>query len=270
MMKSSAKSLMALTVALILSAAPVWAQNSAPQQSQENQDVPDISVLSLSAPEGDEKSNSTPDMGALTPPADSDSNSPSLAPKTKGGSGFVSLDDQPRDGDVPSTAANEANNQTQGKQNALDSAEKDLEEEALETLTLDGPNDDVMRSLFFNSWEEASIDDAIKSIGNDQGKFEEEAAQEIIEKWVPDPLTKPLNREVRVGGIVYTGPQNWIVWVNGRKVTPKEKPWQIMDIRVNGEYIEMKWIDEWSRKVYPIRIRAHQRFNLDTRTFLPG
>jgi hypothetical protein len=32
----------------------------------------------------------------------------------------------------------------------------------------------------------------------------------------------------------------------------------------------MKWFDEYTNQVFPIRLRPHQRFNIDARMFLPG
>ncbi len=77
-------------------------------------------------------------------------------------------------------------------------------------------------------------------------------------------------RELSLGGIVYTSTESWIVWLNGQRVTPDAIPKQILDIKVSEDYIELKWIDSFTNLVFPIRLQQHQRFNLDTRIFLPG
>lgn len=77
-------------------------------------------------------------------------------------------------------------------------------------------------------------------------------------------------RELSLGGIVYASGEDWVVWLNGQRVTPEAVPKQIIDIQVKNDYIELKWFDSWTNLIYPIRLRPHQRFNLDTRIFLPG
>jgi hypothetical protein len=43
-----------------------------------------------------------------------------------------------------------------------------------------------------------------------------------------------------------------------------------MDIKVSRAYIDLKWFDGYTNKIYPIRLRPQERFNLDSRIFLPG
>lgn len=77
-------------------------------------------------------------------------------------------------------------------------------------------------------------------------------------------------REIRLGGILYSQADSWVVWVNGQRVTPQAIPKEIMDIRVRKDYVELKWYDSFSNLIYPVRLQPHQRFNLDSRIFLPG
>ncbi len=77
-------------------------------------------------------------------------------------------------------------------------------------------------------------------------------------------------REIALGGIVYVSKGDWAVWLNGQKIGPDNLPPEILDIRVSKEFIKIKWYDAFTNQVFPIKIRAHQRFNIDTRIFLPG
>ncbi len=90
-----------------------------------------------------------------------------------------------------------------------------------------------------------------------------------------EPLDSPGDRvrgprELALGGIVYATSQDWVVWLNNMRVTPDAIPEQVIDIQVKKDYIEIKWFDSWTNLIFPIRLRPHQRFNLDTRIFLPG
>jgi len=77
-------------------------------------------------------------------------------------------------------------------------------------------------------------------------------------------------REISLGGISFRNPQNWTVWLNKVRITPDAIPKEVMDISVAKDYIELKWFDSSTNLIFPVRLRAHQRFNLDNRIFLPG
>ena len=84
------------------------------------------------------------------------------------------------------------------------------------------------------------------------------------------PMPPPEERYIRLGGILYKSPDSWTIWLNGARVTPDALPLEVIDFSVKKDYIEMKWFDEYTRQIIPIRLRANQRFHIDTRMFLPG
>ena len=77
-------------------------------------------------------------------------------------------------------------------------------------------------------------------------------------------------REISLGGILYTGDAHWVVWINNQRVTPDALLTEIIDVAVFKEYIDIKWFDRQTNRIYPIRLRPNQKFNLDARMFLPG
>lgn len=77
-------------------------------------------------------------------------------------------------------------------------------------------------------------------------------------------------RDVKLGGIAFNTPDDWTIWLNGNRVTPDRLPTEIVDIHVYKDFIEVKWFDSVTNQVFPIRLRTNQKFNLDTRIFLPG
>ena len=87
-----------------------------------------------------------------------------------------------------------------------------------------------------------------------------------------DPNYRPpaALRDVSLGGIAFESPDEWTIWLNGKRVTPDALPSEAIDLRVYRDFIEVKWFDSRSNQVYPIRLRPSQKFNLDTRIFLPG
>lgn len=77
-------------------------------------------------------------------------------------------------------------------------------------------------------------------------------------------------REIALGGIVYNNEDDWTIWLNEQRVTPEAIPTEVLSLNVSKDFIELRWFDEKTDNVYPIRLRAHQRFNMDARIFLTG
>lgn len=124
-------------------------------------------------------------------------------------------------------------------------------------------------SIFFTYWQHQAIMDAKDSRGHVRPPTPEElaalknGAEEDIK---PDPGP----RELALGGIVFKGKDDWTIWLNEQRITPKAIPKEIIDLQVFKDYVEVKWHDEFTGRIYPVRLRSHERFNLDMRIYLPG
>ena len=125
-------------------------------------------------------------------------------------------------------------------------------------------------SMLFTHWEHIAITDARNARGPVRGVTDYELEQD--QKFDRDPMEKPPpeERELRLGGIVYNGTKDWTIWLNEKRVTPDALPKEVLDLSVYKTYIELKWFDEYTNQIFPVRLRPHQRFNIDTRIFLPG
>jgi len=77
-------------------------------------------------------------------------------------------------------------------------------------------------------------------------------------------------REISLAGILYVSKKDWIIWMNGQKMTPKILAPEIIDIEVQKDFIRVDWYDSQSNQIFPIKLKPHQRFNIDSRIFLPG
>lgn len=123
-----------------------------------------------------------------------------------------------------------------------------------------GPRPQEVGSLVFTMWEHMLIEewrntDNINTRAPDAG--EQVAAPGGI-------------REIALSGIVWRSNTDWTVWLNGQRLKPDALPREVMDINVRKRYVELKWYDASTNLIYPVRLRPHQRFNLDSRMFLPG
>lgn len=124
-------------------------------------------------------------------------------------------------------------------------------------------------SLLFTFWEHESLVDARNSIGVVRAPTQQEKDDDTP---LSEPKQKPPpeKRYITLGGIVFAGDKEWTIWLNGQRVEPKAVPPEIIDLKVYKDYVDIKWFDDYTNQIYPIRLRPHQRFNIDTRIFLPG
>lgn len=119
---------------------------------------------------------------------------------------------------------------------------------------------DKMPSLFFSTWQHDLITSArsglnVRPPGIDDG----------TEGSIGDAP-----REIALAGIVYTSKSDWTIWLNNMRVSPGRLPSEVMDLKVYKDHVDLEWFDSTTNQIFPIRLRAHQRFNLDSRIFLPG
>jgi hypothetical protein len=130
----------------------------------------------------------------------------------------------------------------------------------------------TIQPIIFTYWEHAAIQDARNARGSVRPPTEEELMRDMKTSSLVDekPKVMPTDREIRLGGIVYANGKDWSIWLNEKRVTPDAIPPEIMDLKVYKEYVEIKWFDEYTNRILPLRLRAHERFNIDTRIFLPG
>lgn len=77
-------------------------------------------------------------------------------------------------------------------------------------------------------------------------------------------------RDVTLGGIAFSNPDDWTIWLNHQRITPDSLPSEAIDLRVYKDFIELRWFDSQTNQIYPIRLRPNQKFNLDSRIFLPS
>ena len=126
-------------------------------------------------------------------------------------------------------------------------------------------------SLFFTKWEHDLLIEARLGATTRPVTDGENPEDTAILALPDDPGNLAgVPTEVELGGILYVSPSDWVIWLNGARVTPKAIPSVIMDIKVFKDHIDMEWLDRHTNQIYPIRLRAHQKFNLQSRMFLPA
>lgn len=126
-------------------------------------------------------------------------------------------------------------------------------------------------SLVFTYWEHNALRDARNSRGMVRAPTEGELMRDLNTRDLDfKEKPPPEERDISLSGIVYHGKGDWTIWLNGQRISPSALPKEAIDLQVFKDYIEVKWFDEYTNQIFPICLRPHQRFNMDTRMFLPG
>jgi hypothetical protein len=117
-------------------------------------------------------------------------------------------------------------------------------------------------SLFFSPLELTEIAMAIKG-----AQTVSEASSPTNQGSVP---VIPAHRVISLAGVVYRSEADWIVWLNGQKVTPGRLLPEIVDIQVANDSVRLKWFDIGLNGVISITLRPHQTYDIVTGILLPG
>lgn len=118
-------------------------------------------------------------------------------------------------------------------------------------------------SLLFTPLELSSIKTALEGYV----PYAEEGAEEVDEAMA---LARLQPRLVRLSGIIYRAPNDWIVWINGQRLSPGKLIPEVAEIQVKRDHVIVKWYDAPTREVISIRLRPHQTYDILTGVLLPG
>ncbi len=80
----------------------------------------------------------------------------------------------------------------------------------------------------------------------------------------------PQRRVISLAGVFFRTPSDWIVWLNGKKMTPGDVLPEVVDIQVEKDTVALKWFDIGMNDVISISLRPHQTYDIVTGVLLPG
>lgn len=152
---------------------------------------------------------------------------------------------------------------------------KHIEQELKEKYKKEIYTPPAIQSLFFNPNEQALLREARSGFNTnvmDDGSPAEDIGERLsLQRDEPVAAEASITaRALSLGGIVFITPDDWTIWLNNRRITAANLPKEAIDLRVYKDFIELKWFDIKSNKIFPIRLRPNQTFNLDAQTFMPG
>lgn len=113
------------------------------------------------------------------------------------------------------------------------------------------------RSLFFTQGDLVDIKNAINGITSNG------LLGEATEKPIPQVRT------IVITGMNYFSPDNWIVWLNGQKITPYIRPSEVQEIEVHPGVVHLKWFDIGANKTLRLSMRPNEVYDIVTGVTLP-
>jgi hypothetical protein len=164
----------------------------------------------------------------------------------------------------PGTIPGAESNQSQGMEGQWDANFATSLDRALKAHIATAPpsvNPEDLKTLLFTAWQYALLLEA-----KTYNATRPPSASELN----GNGQTPTGPREISLGGISFITAKSWTVWLNSQRIKPDAIPKEIMDIKVSEDHVDLKWFDASTNLIFPIRLRPHQRFNLDDRIFLPG
>ena len=100
-----------------------------------------------------------------------------------------------------------------------------------------------------------------------------ETTEEVVEpEFDPEnpPPPIPLKRTITLGGILYRGNGDWIIWLNGQKLGPNNLLPEIQGIDVASDKVYLEWFDIGINGIIRLTLRPHQTYDIVTGLLLPG
>jgi hypothetical protein len=84
------------------------------------------------------------------------------------------------------------------------------------------------------------------------------------------PVIPPVRR-IALAGVIYKAADDWLIWINGQKVTPNVSMKEIVDIKVESDSrVHLKWFDIGLNGVIDITMRPNETYDIVTGVLLPG
>jgi hypothetical protein len=85
------------------------------------------------------------------------------------------------------------------------------------------------------------------------------------------PQVIPPVRRIALAGVVYKAADDWLIWINGQKVTPTVSMKEIVDIQVESDSkVHLKWFDIGLNGVIDITMKPNETYDIVTGVLLPG
>jgi hypothetical protein len=82
----------------------------------------------------------------------------------------------------------------------------------------------------------------------------------------------PMNRFIAVSGLSYKSPDNWVVWINGRKIVKGGEGAlkELVEIKPQKDYVDLLWFDIGLNGTIKIKMRPNQTYYIVPGLLLPG
>ena len=123
-----------------------------------------------------------------------------------------------------------------------------------------GLDDPFRQSFFFSPVDLIGIERAVKGSYAANGPGGPGSQGEKI----------PMVRKITLSGVAFKNPKQWVVWINGQKISPGYLLKEIVDIQVEQDAVHLKWFDIGLNGVLNITLHPHETYDIVAGVLLPG
>ena len=239
---------------VLLTSAPVLAQEAAPAAEAEPVPLAEKPAAESASAEG---------AATETPPAAADASAAEGAPAK---ADAPAAEGTPAKADVPAAAATAPKDKkgaapADAKAAATKAAaEKKKQEEKGLMMASAAEKKPFRESFLFMPLDILTIQRAIV----------EEAVAPPPNTGTGPAMVIQIDRKIILSGVFYRGPEDWTIWLNGRKLYPGRLLPEIIDIKVERDQVHLKWFDIGLNDIISVTMRPHQKYDIVTGLLLPG
>lgn len=122
------------------------------------------------------------------------------------------------------------------------------------------PQPGSAQSLFFFPGEVTLIEQARQMMESEIELVFEDPSEQPEQEQEEAIVTGP--DRLHLGAVLFGGPQDWTLWLNGERVTPDRLPERIEAISVAPERVRMTWQDVPRDRRVTVELRPRQSWDL--------
>jgi hypothetical protein len=83
-------------------------------------------------------------------------------------------------------------------------------------------------------------------------------------------ISPPGRGDIRLGAVLYYGPEDWTLWLQGEKWTPGTSRDDLQVLEVTASFVRLSWKEEDGASPIEFSLKPNQSFQIATRKVIAG
>ncbi len=103
-----------------------------------------------------------------------------------------------------------------------------------------------------------------------RGQLEKQAKDAVTEEKEAQRKLRFSSTALHLSSIVYSGPQTWAIWLNGRRITPNRLPENMKAVSVDKYSVRFDYKPSRIKPAVKVRLRPNQSYLISTGKIIEG